>query len=136
MSEGRHPYQYFINNQWKWNWFDFVIVLISLPIFPFAGRQVKMLRLFRLARLARIFQNLPQLYMILMGLYGGIKSIVYIVALMGLTFYMYAVAGVIFFSQNDPWHFSSLDLSILSLLQLSTMDVSFYCLFICNCHRC
>lgn len=37
-------------------------------------------------------------------------------------FYLYAVLGVYTFSENDPWHFSSLFLSLLTLFRCATLE--------------
>mmetsp|Transcript_103837 Transcript_103837/g.298925 ORF Transcript_103837/g.298925 Transcript_103837/m.298925 type:complete len:228 (+) Transcript_103837:348-1031(+) len=69
---------------------------------------VKLLRLMRLMRIAKIVRKVPQLQMIVMGLIGGMKSIGYIVLLLFLVFYLFAIAGIMWFRENDPWHFRSL----------------------------
>lgn len=122
MSEGIAPYQYFIGPEWTWNTFDFLIVLFSLPILPVGGSQVAFLRLIRLMRLAKVFRRVPQLRMIMTGLIGGLKSIVYIVILLLLVFYLYAIAGIFFFRDNDPWHFRTIAVSLTSLFRLATLS--------------
>ena len=54
VAEGRHPWRYFSGSAWKWNTFDFFIVIASLPIFPVGGSSVYLLRLIRLARLGKL----------------------------------------------------------------------------------
>ena len=125
LGEGLAPYRYFIGPEWRWNVFDFLIVLFSLPFIKFAGGQVKLLRLVRLMRLAKVFRRIPQLQMIIMGLLGGLKSIAYIVLLMFLVFYMYAIVGVLFFRDTDSFHFHSIEISMLTLLRIATLDVSY-----------
>lgn len=124
MSEGVAPFAYFTGSEWTWNNFDFLIVLFSLPILPVGGSQVAFLRLIRLMRLAKVFRKVPQLRMIMTGLIGGLKSIVYIVILLLLVFYLYAIAGIFFFRENDPWHFRTIVVSLISLFRLSTLSVS------------
>eukprot|EP00603_Paraphysomonas_imperforata_P000240 CAMPEP_0114448824 /NCGR_PEP_ID=MMETSP0103-20121206/20536_1 /TAXON_ID=37642 ORGANISM="Paraphysomonas imperforata, Strain PA2" /NCGR_SAMPLE_ID=MMETSP0103 /ASSEMBLY_ACC=CAM_ASM_000201 /LENGTH=1026 /DNA_ID=CAMNT_0001620875 /DNA_START=201 /DNA_END=3281 /DNA_ORIENTATION=+ len=122
MSEGVAPYEYFVGPEWTWNNFDFLIVVFSLPILPVGGSQVAFLRLIRLMRLAKVFRKVPQLRMIMTGLIGGLKSIVYIVILLMLVFYLYAIAGIFFFRDNDPWHFRTIAVSLTSLFRLSTLS--------------
>ena len=38
------------NEEWAWNVFDFSVFFLSLPVFPFKGDSIKLLRLFRLTR--------------------------------------------------------------------------------------
>lgn len=121
-AEGKAPLLYFIGPDWKWNIFDFTIVLFSLPIVPVATSQIKLLRLIRLMRLAKVFRKIPQLQMIIMGLAGGMESIAYIFVLLFLIFYMFAIAGMIFFRDNNPWHWRSLEVSMMTLLRIATLD--------------
>ena len=57
-----------------------------------------------------------------MGLLGGLKSIFYIVILLILTLYLFAVTGIIFFRDNDPYHFRSIEISLLYLFDTTTLD--------------
>ena len=50
------------------------------------------------------------------------KSIGYIVILLFLVFYLYAVAGIYAFRANDPWHFSSLPIALLTLFRAATLE--------------
>ena len=50
------------------------------------------------------------------------SSIGYILMLMGLVFYIYAVCGMILFKENDPWHFQSLHISMLTLFRVATLE--------------
>ncbi len=122
VGEGMGPHYFFIGPDRSWNIFDFLIVLLSMPFIPFAAGQIKLLRLIRLMRLTKAFRKIPQLQMILMGLVGGLDSIVYIVILMILVFYLYACAGILFFRDNDPFHFNSIEVSMLTLLGVATLD--------------
>jgi voltage-gated sodium channel len=122
-AEGKGPQFFFVGDEWKWNLFDFAIVLFSLPnIVPVDGSSVKLLRLVRLMRLAKVFRKIPQLQMIIGGLAGGMSSIIYIVILMLLCFYIFAIAGILFLKQNDPWHWRSIEICFMSLLRIATLD--------------
>ena len=123
LAEGARPWGYLIGNkEWKWNLFDLIIVILSLPWITFAGSLVYLLRLVRLARLAKLFRKIPQLRMIIVGLIEGVKSITYILLLLFLVFYIYAVAGVYAFGENDPFHFRTVKLALVSLFQACTFD--------------
>ena len=39
-----------------------------------------------------------------------------------LVFYMFAILAMILFKENDPWHFATLHLAILSLFRASTFE--------------
>jgi len=123
MSEGRDPLRYFYGPEWKWNCFDFLIVFFSLVPISTKGGSVAILRLIRLMRLAKFFQNIAPLRMIMAGLMGGLKSISYIVLLLFLILYIYAIAGIYFFRGNDPWHWRSIEISMMTLLGYATLSV-------------
>ena len=125
VGEGMQPELYFIGPNWRWNWFDFLVVFFSLPIIPMGNGNISFLRLIRLMRLAKMFRKVPQLQMIIVGLVGGMKSIVYIVILLFLVFYIYAIMGIFFFRGNDPWHFRSVEITLLNLLGVATLSVRF-----------
>jgi hypothetical protein len=60
--------------------------------------------------------------MIVMGLAGGLSSIVYIVILLLLVFYLYAIVGVMYFKTNDPWHFGTLHIAMVTLVRAATLE--------------
>ena len=114
---GRQPLAYFRDG---WNVFDFTIVaLCLLPVSgPFAG----VLRLVRILRLLRLVSALPKLQLLVGALIKSLSSMGYVGLLLGLIFYIYAVAGVHFFGQASPRHFGSLSAALLSLFQMITLD--------------
>ena len=118
VAEHSKPWLYFTTS--GWNLFDFVIV--AMCYMPFAGRAVAVLRLLRLLRVLKLVKQLPQLQMIVLGLLNGLSSIGYISLLLGLVFYLWGVLGIILFRDNDPWHFSTLDIAMLSLFRCATME--------------
>ena len=124
LAEGFKPWLYFIGQEWKWNVFDFVIVVICLPIWGdlFGGGSVAILRLMRLMRVMKIVKKIPQLQMIMMGLIAGMTSIKYILLLLSMILYLFAIAGIYAFRNNDPQHFESLQLAMLTLFRASTLE--------------
>lgn len=124
LSEGLSPWIYFIGREWKWNNFDFLIVFLSLPIWGnlFGSGSVALLRLVRLMRLGKLVKKIPALQMIVQGLAGGMKSIGYILILLFLVYYLFAVVGFYMFSTNDPFFFGDLVKSMVTLFGCSTLD--------------
>jgi voltage-gated sodium channel len=124
LSEGIAPYLYWIGSEWKWNCFDFTIVFLSLPFWNglFGGGSLALLRLVRLMRLAKLIKKVPQLQMIVQGLTGGLSSIGYIMILLSLVFYLFAIAGILFFRDNDPFHFGSLPKALVTCFVCATLD--------------
>ena len=119
VAEGAAPWRYWTGPEWKWNNFDFIIVVLSLPLPGMGGQQgaVKLLRLVRLARLAKLIKKIPALQMIIMGLVGGMVSIGYIMLLLLIVLYLFGIIGNMLFGQNDPWHFGSLSRALMTLFR-------------------
>ena len=67
------PWRYWTGPDWRWNNFDFTIVVMCLPVWGdmFGGSSVALLRLMRLMRVMKLVKKIPQLNMIVMGLLGG-----------------------------------------------------------------
>mmetsp|Transcript_28806 Transcript_28806/g.48591 ORF Transcript_28806/g.48591 Transcript_28806/m.48591 type:complete len:1280 (-) Transcript_28806:339-4178(-) len=124
LAEGLAPYLYFFGKEWKWNNFDFTIVFLSLPFWGglFGGGSLALLRLVRLMRLAKLIKKIPALQMIVRGLTGGLSSIAYILLLLILVFYLFAVTGFYLFSKNDPFHFKSLPVAMITMFRCATLD--------------
>ena len=124
LAEGLAPWLYFTGKEWKWNVFDFGIVFMSLPLWDglFGGASLALLRLVRLMRLAKLIKKIPQLQMIVDGLVGGLSSIAYILLLLVLVFYLFAVAGYYLFHDNDPFHFKTLPIAMVTLFRCATLD--------------
>ncbi len=117
IAEGRKPWLYFKDG---WNVFDFIIV--AAAFLPFGGNSIAILRLLRLLRVLKLIKALPKLQMLVGALLRSIPSMGYVSILLLLLFYIYGVAGVFFFSENDPIHFQDLQRSMLSLFRVVTLE--------------
>ena len=116
-ANGRQPWKYLTDG---WNVFDFLIVLLCLV--PIGGPFAAVLRLTRVLRLLRLVSALPKLQLLVGALLKSLSAMGYVSLLLGLLFYIYAVAGIQFFGQTDPAHFGSLGRTFLTLFQLVTLD--------------
>ena len=116
-AEGRHPLRYFRD---PWNVFDFTIVAACL--LPFGSSSVTVLRLLRLLRVLRLVRALPKLQLLVNALLKSIPSMAYVTVLLFLLFYIYGVAAVFLFGPNDPIHFRSLEIALLSLFRVVTLE--------------
>jgi len=138
IGEGTRPYRYFTGPDWRWNNFDFVIVLLCMPFFPLGGGGVAFLRLLRLLRVTKLFKKVPQLQMLVGGMAQGLKSIVYIGVLLLLVFYLFAVMAVFAFGPNDPAQFGDLGLAFVTLFRCATLedwtDVMYINMFGCDAY--
>ena len=126
IMEGFAPIRYLTGPEWKWNIFDATIIILSYPI-PvflqiFGGNSIALLRLIRLARLGKLIKRIPALRMIIQGLVAGMSSIKYVIVLLVLVFYLYGVLGFYLFSANDPFHFGSLPMAMLTMFRVSCLD--------------
>lgn len=117
VAEGMKPWRYF---QDGWNVFDFLIV--AACFLPFDNQYVTVLRLVRLLRALRLLSAFPKLQILVSAIFKSLPSMGYVWVLMGVLFYVYAVAGVLLFGKNDPLHFGNLSSSLLSLFQVSTLE--------------
>ncbi len=116
-AEGRRPWRYFRD---PWNVFDFAIVAVCF--LPFGGSGAAVLRLARLLRVLRLVKALPKLQILVSALLKSIPSMGYVSLLLLLLFYLYAVSGTMLFGVNDPMHFGTLELSMLSLFRAVTLE--------------
>jgi voltage-gated sodium channel len=116
-AEGSKPWNYFRD---AWNVFDFIIV--TACYLPFDNQYITVLRLIRLLRVLRLLRALPKLQVLVGALFKSIPSMGYVALLMGLLFYVFAIAGVLLFGRNDPVHFGNLTKSLLSLFQTVTLE--------------
>ncbi len=116
-AEGSKPWRYFLD---PWNVFDFIIV--AAAFLPFEGNAVTVLRLLRLLRVLKLVRALPKLQILVGALLKSIPSMAYVSLLLLLLFYIYAVAAVFLFAENDPMHFENLQMSMLSLFRVVTLE--------------
>ena len=104
-----------------WNIFDTIIVISSL-IPSSASESILILRILRLLRLLRIVSFIPELRSMVENLFRSLAKSIYILILIFLITYIYAVLGVQFFSEIEGSQFSSLGESLLTLAQVATMS--------------
>ena len=111
------PWDYFRDG---WNVFDFAIIVLCL--LPMDSQFAVVLRLGRTLRLLRLVSALPKLQLLVGALIKSFSSMGYVGLLLGIMFYIYAIAGVHLFGGHDPDHFGSLSLAFLTLFQTITLD--------------
>ena len=104
-----------------WNIFDSIIVASSL-IPTGAGSSVMVLRLLRLARLLRVISFVPELKLVIEALIESIKKSVFVLMLIFILLYIYAVAGVILFESIEGGRFEDLGEAIIALIQIMTLS--------------
>lgn len=116
-SHAPRPWLYFRDG---WNVFDFSIVLLCC--LPVESQFAVVLRLVRTLRLLRLVTALPKLQLLVGALFKSFSSMGYVGLLIGLMFYIYAVAGVHLFGGHAAAQFGRLDLAMMTLFQIITLD--------------
>ncbi|TAE76099.1 MAG: ion transporter [Bacteroidetes bacterium] len=117
MAEGKKPWNYFKDG---WNLIDFFVVVVYF--LPINAKFITAARMIRLLRVLRVITFFPQLRLIVSSLLKAIPSMIYVFVLLVLHFYIYACAGTTLFGQNDPFHFGTLHISMLSLFRAVTLE--------------
>jgi len=102
-----------------WNIFDASIVIIS--IIPAAG-SFTVFRALRIIRTLRLLKNVPKLKIIIESLLLAVPSIGWIMVLLMIIFYVFAVIGTNLFGANYPELFGSLGDSFFTLFQIMTLE--------------
>jgi len=104
-----------------WNIFDFIIVLITL--IPLENTTMAAVaRLLRIFRVLRLITARPGLKKIIDMLMGAIPSIVDIVILMFIIFYIYAILGNFLFSGAESHLWDNFLIAMLTLFRILTFE--------------
>jgi voltage-gated sodium channel len=118
LSNGKRPWLYFSD---PWNVFDFIIV--GLCLIPLADTHYfAVFRILRILRIFRMITVLPKLKLIVSALLKSIPSMGYVIMLIGILFYVYAVVGVFVFGATDPLHFGDLHHAFVTLFKILTLE--------------
>jgi len=117
ISAYEKPWEFFKDG---WNIFDFIIVTVSL--IPIDGNEATIARLLRIFRILRLITILPELKGIINALFSSAKSIGYVILLMFIIFYIYAVMGTIFFEDSKSGNWKDLGVALLTLFQIMTFE--------------
>ena len=102
-----------------WNIFDFIIVAIAA--LPVAG-PLAVFRTLRILRTLRLLNNVPKLRFIIEAIIHAIPSIGWIMVLLAIIFYIFAVLGTNFYGAQFPEFFGSMGASMFTLFQIMTLE--------------
>ena len=114
----RRPWQFFRDS---WNVFDFIIVAVCL-IPSDDTHFFAVFRILRVLRILRMITFLPKLRLLIGALLKSIPSMGYVVLLIAILFYVYAIVGVFVFGANDPLHFGDLHHTMVTLFKVLTLE--------------
>lgn len=103
-----------------WNILDFVIVLFSLIFIN--SSFVSALRIIRVLRVLRTLSAFPSLRRLVNALFLSLPTMGSTLLLMLIVFYVYGIIGTTFFSSISPDYFGNLQLSLLTLFQVFTLE--------------
>ena len=104
-----------------WNVFDFVIVVVTLLPLEQSGFAA-IARMLRVFRVLRLFTSRPELKAIIDMLIKAIPSIIDIVILMFIIFYIYAIIGNFYFSELPSGLWKDFLISMLTLFRVLTFE--------------
>jgi voltage-gated sodium channel len=118
ISNGKNPGKFFSD---PWNVFDFIIVVVCL--IPAGDTHFfAVFRILRVLRILRMITFLPKLRLLIGALIKSIPSMGYIILLIALLFYVYAIVGVFVFGASDPKHFGDLIHALVTLFKILTLE--------------
>ncbi len=112
----------------KWNRFDFVITLLSLPVLgiPFWGINslsgVPILRMARLFRLLRFLRFIPDRDNLAKGVSRALRASIGVFLALTLLNFIFAMGAHTLFGQDAPQHFGDPLTSIYSMFQVFTLE--------------
>ena len=105
----------------KWNLFDFMIVVITLVPLE-NSTMAAVARLLRIFRILRLISVRPGLKRIIDMLVGAIPSIIDIVILMFIIFYIYAIVGNFLFADAPSGLWDNFLIAMLTLFRILTFE--------------
>ncbi|MDQ0256182.1 voltage-gated sodium channel [Evansella vedderi] len=103
-----------------WNWFD--VIIVSAGHIFMGAHFITVLRILRVLRVFRAISVIPSLRRLVDALVMTIPSLGNILLLMSIIFYIFAVTGTMLFRETAPEYFGSLQLSLLTLFQVVTLE--------------
>ena len=119
IAEGTRPLRYWTGPESSINMFDSSIVVLSFALMGVSGGAA-ILPVLRLARLVKLLNRSPETRRVLYGIIAGFKAMASIVVLLTMIMFLYAIIGVKSFGENDPVHFGTVPISMLTLFVAST----------------
>ena len=102
-----------------WNWFDFVVVVLS--VVPDMGI-FSLARIFRVLRVFRLVSGMRHMRVILSAIMRSLPGVIWAGMLLLLVYYVYGIIGTNFFGTAFPAWFGSLGKSVYSLFQVMTLE--------------
>ena len=105
-----------------WNIFDFVIVAFSLIPGNGVFSCFRVMRALRIFRTARLFARIGNLRLIVTAMLKALPNLVWLMLLLFIFFYIFAVLTTTLFGKMAPDKFGDIFVSFYSLFSLMTME--------------
>ena len=107
-----------------WNRFDLAIVLLSYGLLGLntSGGGVRTLRLLRLLRIIKLLHSFPGLRSVSASLLLALKNVGFVMLMMLLVNFVFAVIGALLFGRNDKMHFSHVANAMATVWMIETLD--------------
>ena len=118
IAREKKPWLFFSD---PWNVFDFIIVAVCL-IPSDDTHYFAVFRVLRVLRILRMITFLPKLRLLIGALLKSVPSMGYVVMLIAILFYVYAIVGVFIFGATDPVHFGDLHHTMVTLFKVLTLE--------------
>ena len=115
ISFGKRPWEFFKTG---WNVFDFIVIAM-IPVF--SGATV-VLRMLRLLRVVRLFRFMPDFRMLSTSLANSIRPLLSLVVLVGFIMFIYAMAGVYLFGEENPLEWGDFGAAMSTMVVLLTLE--------------
>lgn len=104
-----------------WNIFDTFIVVLSLIPLP-DNEYVLLARLLRIIRVLRLVSFIPELRQVVEALFRAIPRLGYVVVLIFIVFYIYAVIGSLIFATINEALWGNVGSAMLTLFRVMTFE--------------
>ena len=118
-AEGLEPSRFFED---RWNLFDVFVVGLSYAMLLVGVHDVAILRLFRLFRILKLIRGFQQLRVIVEVLIQMVSPVFHTLIIFGICNYIFAMFGLMLFRKNDPQHFGSIRLAMITVWLCETLD--------------
>lgn len=115
VSFGKKPWRYFFS---RWNIFDFLVIALV----PLSSGATTFLRLLKILRVIRLFRFLPEFQTLAIALGRTITPVGSAFLLISMFMFLYGMAGVYIFGENDPTHWGDIGVALVTLTILITLE--------------
>jgi hypothetical protein len=97
-----------------WNIFDTLVIGLTYLSMISSISSVTVLRLLRLLRVVRLLHSFPTLQSVAQSLINAFRNVGYVMLMILIVNFIFSAIGMIMFDQNDPQHFGTLNLAMVS----------------------